>query len=91
MSDKRTAQQVASDNFNTFLDRGPGLWASYGIYVIARDPNSGMILKGGLGATGGGVMWSKETERDKERSGYADAAIVVYPGEPFPVTASFPT
>lgn len=46
------------------------------IYVVARDPDAGMILLGGLGFQAIGQMWRKEDPlNDPRRPGYADARI----------------
>lgn len=51
-------------------------------FVVARDPDAGMVLLGGLGAQGVGQMWFKEEPKHREREGYDAAPIEKYPGDP---------
>jgi hypothetical protein len=44
--------------------------------ILARDPDAGQVLLGGLGVMGVGAMWWRETEEHKDYPGYADAEIV---------------
>jgi hypothetical protein len=44
-------------------------------WIVARDPERGYVLRGGMGALGVGEMWFKEIPEHKELPGYADADI----------------
>jgi hypothetical protein len=72
---KKTAEQQAAENAKTFAEIGPRLSYRYGSYVIARDPERGRILIGGLGSMGMGEMWMTESDGDKSRPGYDEAPV----------------
>lgn len=72
MTDPAAIQRA---NTAHFLKHGPGLSYAYQTFVIARDPDRGMILLGGLGGMGVGTMWFKERPEHKNKAGYAEAKI----------------
>ena len=47
-------------------------------HVVARDPEKGKILIGGLGAMLVGRLWMDESEDDQTREGYEDAPVWEY-------------
>ena len=64
-------------------------WSRVGnTYVIARDPDQGLILIGGLGGLGVGAMWMKESSEDKQRYGYGAASIRIARPDEFGVSLS---
>ena len=66
--------QRQEENVDNFLENGPGLRYSYNTWIIAKDPELGKVLVGGLGALGVGEMWLDDKEY-KEHPDYADAPI----------------
>jgi hypothetical protein len=73
---KQTVAQAEANNMAVFLKHGPSLRKDYSTFVVARCPNDGRILIGGLGCMGVGQMWRPERPEDKDRPGYDDAEIV---------------
>jgi hypothetical protein len=71
-------EDLAKKNMKRFLRDGPRISSGYDHWVIARDPEKGMILLGGLGAMGCGSMWTRESEFHKELDGYTEAEIKNY-------------
>src|SRR5271154_1836715 len=66
-------EEAKQNNLDVFMEQGPKLSYRYKTWVVARDRTDGWVLLGGLGGMGVGEMWSKETERDQDRPGYAEA------------------
>jgi hypothetical protein len=70
---KKTTEQVQAGNLRAFMEDGPRLSRRYGMFVVARDRQQGMVLLGGLGAVGVGQMWRPDDGSDKDYPGYDDA------------------
>jgi hypothetical protein len=81
MSDQVDKLQAA--NLAEFMENGPRLSYAYSTWIVARDPERGRILIGGLGGLGVGQMWRAERDGDSERPGYADALLRTSPSGPF--------
>lgn len=60
---------------------GPRLRSDYNTWIVARDPEAGLIKLGGLGGMGVGEMWFQESERDVQLPGYEDAPTVQSPAQ----------
>lgn len=72
----------AEDNFDDFVERGPGLRTSYQWWVIAKSKR-GYTKLGGLGGMGVGEMWFKDHPDPPWLSDptYAEAPFVEYDGD----------
>ena len=74
---KKTVEEVIQHNTEEFFEKGPGLrYNSYQTYIVARCPEAGQVLEGGLGAMGVGQMWFTETADHKNYPGYDEAPLV---------------
>ena len=62
MKKKKTVEQCAKENIQTFMKHGPGLRMDYNRFVVARDRKNKRVLQGGLGGLGIGKMWIKDIE-----------------------------
>lgn len=49
----------SENNFDDFMERGPGLRSSYQSWVVAKSER-GYTLLGGLGGMGVGEMWFED-------------------------------
>lgn len=71
-----TVEEAIQHNWEHFMERGPALSYAYQTYVVARQPSTGRILLGGLGAMGVGQMWFSEEPEHADYPGYAEAELV---------------
>lgn len=75
MSRDEDIAAVRSSNMAQFIKHGPTTRAMfhYGIFVVSRDPDWGLVQLGGLGAMGAGQMWVTEQDHERGYPGYDDA------------------
>ena len=72
---------LREQNVLKVLRDGPRLRTDYNTWIVARDPDAGLIKLGGLGGMGVGEMWFTETEDHKLRAGYDDAPCIKSPDQ----------
>jgi len=70
---EKTPEEIQQENFEHFLDHGPGLSAGYGIYVIAKCTSKKKVLLGGLGGMGMGSMWFDTASHHHQYPGWDKA------------------
>lgn len=78
--DEEIAERAA-DNLEAFMEDGPRLSTRIRSWVLAKDPEAGFVLNGGLGAMGVGRMWFPVSDYDREDETYAQAPIHEVPWE----------
>lgn len=76
MEKPKTVEDAQKNNFDVFMERGPGLDSRYQSFVVAKDLKNKKILLGGLGGMGIGEMWFDMSEKDEARIGYQEAPVV---------------
>jgi len=68
--------QRSSQNTTNLITNGRRLSRNRKTWVVAKDPERGYVLIGGLGAMGVGEMWFPTAPRDEEDPTYADAPVL---------------
>ena len=76
-------ERKLSENIGHVLRDGPRMRIGQHTWIVAKDPDQGFHICGGLGCMGVGQMWVKTDDDDRGDPEYADAPLAKCQGRPF--------